>query len=127
MTTTTFTLTAFLTARLDEDEAAARAAANLQADPENGWGLIKYNHSPGWTITPHIGHLHEDESAAFVTTFHPARVLAEVQAKRRIVALCSDNYALDPSGLTTWATGQVLRLLALPYADHDSYREEWRV
>ena len=55
-----------------------------------------------------------------------ARVLAECEAKRRIVKSFAagapyqrgtDNYA---------TTRMVTRLLALPYADHPDYRDEWK-
>jgi len=45
------------------------------------------------------------------------RVLAECEAKRRIVALCDDYEEPAPS---------VLLALALPYADHPDYDESWR-
>jgi hypothetical protein len=51
----------------------------------------------------------------------PARIHAECEAKRRIVGLhpCDNcGAAFDPC--------ETLRLLALPYADHPDYREEWR-
>ena len=52
---------------------------------------------------------------------NPARVLAECEAKRRIVEHCDfDHLARSPGD------PYVLRLLALPYADHPDYREEWR-
>ena len=56
---------------------------------------------------------------------YPARVLAECDAKRRIVELADrdDNWRY---GMHSEAIGEVLRLLALPYADHPDYREEWR-
>jgi hypothetical protein len=44
----------------------------------------------------------------------PGRVLAEAEAKRRIVV-----NAMEPC---QW----VLRHLALAYADHEDYREEWK-
>ncbi len=42
----------------------------------------------------------------------PDRVLTECEAKRRII--------------TNWGFPGALRALALPYADHPDYREEWR-
>jgi hypothetical protein len=73
----------------------------------------------------------------------PARVLAECEAKRRIVAWCSERERIDvseygdggdaareshflPGGLIHKADSVVLRYLALPYADHPDYREQWR-
>lgn len=82
----------------------------------------------------------------------PARVLAEVDAKRRIMdlhcpvdpfdgseepgwlecAACGPNNDDEPiiaapgAGEPEWHPCTTLRLLALPYADHADYREEWR-
>ncbi len=67
----------------------------------------------------------------------PGRVLAECEAKRRIVAraLTLDEQAqsLPPDSTHTASfEGQALawrvalRFLALPYADHPDYREEWQ-
>lgn len=77
-------LIAFLRARLDECESAARAAFSGQADPENGWGESRTHGYAGVTITPHVGHIHEDVQAAHVVKWNPARVLADVAAKRQI-------------------------------------------
>lgn len=56
----------------------------------------------------------------------PARVLREIDAKRRIVNAIADA---DPDSAyitATFTAWDVLRLLALPYADRPGYREEWR-
>jgi hypothetical protein len=67
----------------------------------------------------------------------PRRVLAECEAKRRIVELaqgsvteiawtaigCSET--TDPGD--TEAPEKILRALALPYAEHPDYREGWKV
>ena len=81
-------LVAFLSARLDETEAAARVWSS--ADPI-------------WT--PYV--------------------LAEIEAKRRILDLSDrdDNWRY---GMHSEAINLVLRLLALPYADHPDYDESWR-
>lgn len=61
------------------------------------------------------------EEAQYAETFrlegpwHNARVLAEIEAKRRIV-----EWFTKPSDLL------ILRCLALPYADHPDYRQEWK-
>jgi len=66
----------------------------------------------------------------------PARVLAECEAKRRIVerhggtnwgAAPGDPYPMmcDECQDALWPC-PTLRLLALPYADHPDYDEEWR-
>lgn len=61
------------------------------------------------------------------------RTRAEVEAKRRIVAEYEAAVAqrrAHPEDVATvgWWLGtiRVLELLALPYADRDGYREEWR-
>lgn len=73
----------------------------------------------------------------------PARVLAECEAKRQIIELHGDDVEhYCPTGddlsvyfnyLSGWAEAAdnpqlcpTLRALALPYADHPDYREEWR-
>jgi hypothetical protein len=97
------TLTEFLTARLDEDEAEARAAFSGQVDPLNGWGV------DGRAVTPHVGVVHEDVQRAHIVKWNPARVLDECEAKRRLLV-----------------TGdQVLRALAAVYKDHPDYQREW--
>jgi hypothetical protein len=70
-----------------------------------------------------------------------ARVLAECEAKRRILELAQlDGLTMyervqaevDPvdaedfAGGAEWALIHTLRALALPYAHHPHYREEWR-
>jgi hypothetical protein len=81
----------------------------------------------------------DDETAEHIARWDPARVLAEVDAKRRILdEVVEDATGLDMSvdldrrtrprdEVTEPYLGDVLvRLLALPYADRPGYREEWR-
>jgi hypothetical protein len=90
--TSTPTLPGFLLARIAEDEARARALdAAYEADEVR---------PPGRLVN-------------LFALVVPARVLAECEAKRRIVE--------QVNGME-----YVLRLLALPYADHEDYRPEWR-
>jgi hypothetical protein len=120
-------LSEFLLARIAEDEQAAAYAttrAKVGEHAPGGWG--------GWWI----GHYHH------YIRHDPARVLAECDAERRIVAWCSERERIDVSalqddvareshfvlgGLIHKADSVVLRYLALPYADHPDFREEWRV
>lgn len=125
-------LVEFLTARLDEDELVAQAAARLQDDPENGWGVARsdsYAESEKrrW-IAPHIGMLYEAESAAHVARHDPARVLREIEAKRQIIA---DHERIPGDGINYTFAEQnraedLLKALALPYADRPGWKEEWR-
>jgi hypothetical protein len=65
------------------------------------------------------------------------RWVAECEAKRRIVELhmaheervafaLSADLSPDHADQRRKATHEVLRALALPYADHPDYRDEWR-
>ena len=120
------TLTDFLLARVAEDEAQVEYAT----DPG------------GWTLSG-------DERGYPVIS--RSRVLAECEAKRRIVGLhrrvdlfhgpddrtfgcdiCGDRLGdtfswdcLEP-GESLWPC-LTIGLLALPYADHPDYRQEWRL
>jgi len=116
METVTQTLTDFLQTRIAEDEAAVAGLMSGDGDPEFFWG--------------------------------PDRIRAECEAKRRIVEAFEDErqrmdiYNRDyPLGLlttegdlrarlssnATWAGLEIaVRALALPYADHPEFREEWR-
>jgi hypothetical protein len=68
-----------------------------------------------------------------IATWDPARVLAECDVKRRIIAQhepedcwCGEDATeLIPRPATGRACSH-LRLLALPYSDRPGYREEWR-
>ena len=127
------TITEFLTARLDEDEAVVVALRQRSgAGTRHGFPKWKAQLSGvGDPAEDHIGLSHE-------------RMLAEVEAKRRIVAVHGSREvaSLDRA---TWAQSftvcrrcwegdrqvvapcPTLRLLALPYADHPDYDEAWQV
>ena len=103
--TQTLTLTDFLLARIAEDQARVR---------------------PG---------VHEPESwcdRAEGVHYESARVRAECEAKRRIIAACLLRIEDGEDGLGNIVTSgghlgeAILQALALPYADHPDYREEWR-
>ncbi|MEV6854736.1 DUF6221 family protein [Streptomyces microflavus] len=88
-----------------------------------------------------------DADAKYIARHDPARTLREVEAKRMIVDAHGRDHeciSLTGSGETNaidgkpWALWEpehtadaerpcfVLRALALPYADHPDYLEEWR-
>ncbi len=62
----------------------------------------------------------------------PARVMAECEAKRRIVALEQEWLTEMETilgklpGMRATSLTLTLALLALPYATHPDYQEEWR-
>ena len=107
-------LARWLGVQLDEDERIARAA---DADLSNLTGYVEIEY-PEVTA---------DETHAL--RHRPARVLREIDAKRRILA----EHPLNGWVCDTCDNGEVdqvfpcptLRLLALPYADRPGYREEW--
>lgn len=103
----TMTLTDFLLARIAEDEAA--------------WGPIAGRIAP-WSVE-----LHEWTTV----TVDPARILARCEADRRIVEACTTpmpRFGQLPEDYERVPTDRddILRALALPYADHPDYRDEWR-
>lgn len=111
-------LVEFLRARLDEDERAAKDA------PQSAWS-DEYGEfrSRGGELFGHV--LRHD----------PARVLREVHAKRKLLGshynydgLCPRcfDFSNKPVQREAWPC-EVVRLLALPYADHPDYHEEWKL
>jgi len=58
------------------------------------------------------------DHAAHIVRHDPARVLAEVAAKRAVIDLLEE---LNELGLY-----EAVQFLALPYADRPGYREEWK-
>jgi hypothetical protein len=119
-------LAAWLLARIAEDEAAARAAADEIAhlaemwdeDDSDRWGWVEWS-KPGASIT------RQGPVADQVARWDPARVLAECDAKRRIVVSCQGmQTAVVP--MAAYLATVTLRSLALPYADAPGWREEWR-
>ena len=147
-------LTEFLLARVAEDEAAAR-----EATPGPWWNESGTVHAPfpfGRDLSAGPGGAchpldaqggngrDADAEVEHAARWNPARVLAECEAKRLIVALhhpasaadhgslsegrcftCVDfhaDYDCEQSTLPCWT----LRALAQPYAAHPDYRPEWR-
>lgn len=120
-------LIGFLRARLAEDEATAHGATDgpWKAWKKNGLhglgDLIHAVATPGEMVGSRATIVTASWlDATHIARHHPARVLAEVEAKRRIV----DETWGGPDHQDMW--DHHVRLLALPYADHPDYREEWR-
>lgn len=142
------TLTEFLLARIEEEEGVARHPTPRDADLDDVtfWDEVA------------DAQLHTAECGYRMGEFSdpcrcnaPARVLAECEAKRRIVEhheygmgyrslpwswgaeeeayeVCGACYERDADGYASNAKAPclTLRLLALPYADHPDYQEAWR-
>jgi hypothetical protein len=65
----------------------------------------------------------DPSAAGHIVRWDPARVLAEIDAKRRVV----ENQQRHAPGQSGYGAATfAVRCLALPYADRPGYREEWR-
>jgi Family of unknown function (DUF6221) len=129
-------LITFLNARLDEDEAAAKAAASV-AGPDWHHDLFWDEAEESATVmifsaagSPLADMLHRDEEMApFIARFDPARVLREIAAKRAVLGLFVSAFGGVPvvihAGSRTVVGGWLLRLWVAAYDDHPDYRQEW--
>lgn len=129
----------FLQARLDEDEQTATAAISATFGGDSTWtskddGTGRQTH--GYVMADHTAICgHDDDDvllpiADHIARYDPARVLREVEAKRRVLAdyeLYKDAKYPDSDGGHAMALEVVLDLLAAVYSDHADYREEWAV
>ncbi|MDP8927930.1 MAG: DUF6221 family protein [Actinomycetota bacterium] len=125
-------LVTFLRARLDEIEQAARAVKPLANVPVIG-GPQRQEFTHGrLTFAAEDGYpkrLADQEAAAHFSRHDPARVLADVEAKRQVVELHDDQHDCPgnpPAYEFPYPGCATLRALALPYETHPDYREEWR-
>lgn len=138
------TLTEFLLARITEDEARAEAAADaadygrhhaLNLGRPQGRPVVR-----SWTSSKHGKTVWIANQGQIVTTnlehgtgqhiarWSPARVLAECEAKRRIVAEALDySPELAEGDNGEWAFDRVLHALAQTYADHPDFDPAWAV
>lgn len=117
----------------DEDELLVALRPGLARPPEvmSGlWGAIvsdvpDLSQQPGSaSVLPQLVHAARHD---------PARVLAEVDAKRRILAI-HRRYVDEPgqaclgcAGGIEWEACPIVPLLALPYQEHPDYPEEWKL
>jgi hypothetical protein len=115
-------LVEFLRARLDEREATAvTVKASL------------YDTAAHLTFDMHDRTDPDAVVIRKVRVYDPARVLAEVEAQRRIVDEIApeverhdDQITAEWGGSNDGTAEKLLCLLALPYADHPDYRPEWK-
>lgn len=142
------TLPLFLLARIAEDEAAADA----NRDPASPWAPQVVN---GKNVVHQVADpLDDGRTAAVAATFgakqtarrvatchsyitaehiarqDPARVLAECDAKRRILSVLTawepDPACQEEAETPEHDAWRMLTYLALPYSEHPDYRDEWR-
>ncbi len=121
-------IAAFLTARYDEDEALAHSVKGNGLFDGTGIVVMK-THLPSQsrsvTLPSHV--------ATYAATFDPAYVLADIAAKRAILA-AYDSMANDWTHFDQtegehareYALREVVRHLTSVYADHSDYKEDWK-
>lgn len=130
----------FLRARLDEDEAEARAAAEpekwmeLNREPRPNW-YVQYWADPdqaaviadpedsSYPVVASLEGMDEDDAETrvrHIVRHDPARVLADVAAKRRTLIRCQEAMLTANPMLVHFAEQTVLEL-ALPYTDHPEH------
>ncbi len=135
-------LVQWLRAQLDADEKVVQDGlcvncGNPTVPLESPLGVTGYTHEGGWEGRRCPGRLVGAERMQ-----NPARVLREIDAKRRIVALWketdeaarsdqryAESYDTSADGFTAGredSLDDVLRLLASVYADREGYQESWR-
>lgn len=135
-------LVTWLRAQLDKDERVARGDA-VRATSPSPWRREYYAafmHAVADADGRELfgkGHLAETQDVQHIVRWDPARVVAEVDAKRRILRLYENALNAHRAGSISQRNrtqdeaavdvlGETVRLLALPYADRHGWREEWR-
>lgn len=139
-------LVTFVRARLDEDEQVARLAAIMnpgapalewsaeqvgREDPHtrlwgNTWAVLPAKVKGIVLAVSSADSPYQPRVTAHIARHDPARVLREVEAKRRMVDYLTDLD--DKASDNNWwnlDTDLPFKLLAQPYADHPDYRAEW--
>ena len=119
-------LVAFLKARLDEDERAARRAGDS----------FRQIGETGVIVATEGDRAEECASANWagiaehIVRHDPARVLADIEAKRELLADYERFVAERRRMMGGWdsypAVSPVLAAFAAVYADHPDYRYDWR-
>ena len=144
-------LTEFLLARIAEDEHDAKRALGLDLSVRLRTQAERMVHQHGSPDPPDEPNAADSlwwtaqDVVQWLTPYGPARVLAECEAKRRIVAAHPLTTDAIPQGYVGKSAGfgcstchdwdgmtealgncETLRALAMPYADHPDFRPEWR-
>jgi hypothetical protein len=107
-------LVAFLNARLDEDEQIAQATCCPDWTDE-GWKVLDSNAALDEGLVAQTVQFQTD--ADHIARWDPARVLADVQAKRQILEH-EDMWGEDST---------ILQFLAQPFADHPDFDPSWKL
>jgi hypothetical protein len=117
------TLADFLLARIAEDEAKVE--------------YMRQEEARALGTSPLFDSLQMNALGGIDIFISPDRWAAECEAKRRIAEQCQEWLSYDGAdwewtdrgsdlALAQIAAPRMLKLLALPYADHPDYRDEWK-
>lgn len=123
----------FLRARLADDEAAARSAAQHSGtwSIDETWWLEGIEHE---VVGNGEAYCHP-HNVAHLARHDPDRVLREIEAKRALIEFAADATGLDMQVDSEFAGGpraepyigdEMLRTMAAVYSDHPDYRQEWQ-
>jgi hypothetical protein len=114
---------AFLNARLDEDEAIAKTAAGRRRQLGGTWTFI--NNAEGIRSGDGVTVVRRTwpQEAAHIVRWDPARVLADVQAKRAMLP----HLVVEGHPLGYCDRCMCLRLLASVWADHPEFDQSWKL
>jgi hypothetical protein len=118
----------FLRARLDRDEQMARACSGVPWKATPSGTIDTDTEEPAF-----VAKAENEAYAEHIARHHPARTLAEVASRRQMLDdYEKQSWILDQGHRTPELEAAqavretVLRLLALTYAAHPAYQEEWR-
>lgn len=114
----------FYAARLDEDEAAARAnIADSGVGDTEAFG-------PSWPDYQTYSGSSVETAQAYLDRFRPLRTLREVEAGRRILADYGKALNLEAGfndgDQPRQVLEMVLRYRAAVYSDHPDYQQDWK-
>ena len=119
-------LTEFLLARIAEDEVVARLAQSVIAGTDGDWQDVTQPLTLAKTLAGELWAQKYGYAYEHIARHDPARVLAECEAKRRIVEAHRKQVEDDDPRAWIVASQIALRSLAAVYADHPDYDEAWR-
>ena len=132
-------LVQFLRDRLDDDERAAESASpgpwHVNPESDEVLAVDDVTVADGFALSGQ----QLRATTEHIARHDPARVLAEVESKRWIVE-CHESWVTGNGDTICGRCGrehidgrpgghfpcQTLRLLALPYADHAEYQQDWK-
>lgn len=130
-------LVQWLRDRLDEDERIARAVGEERWQPHY---VDSVNDQPDTATVRVAGgadvavmERYSYQDAEHIATHDPARVLREIDAKRRLIAdYTKETRTMGRGHRTGWAEGgqavreRLIKVWAAIYDERPGYREEWR-